>query len=85
MHVLSPIRAGSRDIDCGVTTTPQERAVFEARRFPVYRHRGTAEDSRLNATRITELQGTSLRFSTMKQAAHCRGTARVINTARCRV
>jgi hypothetical protein len=40
MKVLARIRAGSREIDCGLATTKQERAAVLAQRFRVYQRKG---------------------------------------------
>jgi hypothetical protein len=40
MNVLARIRAGSREIECGVATTRHERAAIQAQRFRVYQRHG---------------------------------------------
>jgi hypothetical protein len=40
MEVLARIRAGSREIECGLATTRRERAAVLAQRFRVYQRRG---------------------------------------------
>ncbi|MBI4522142.1 MAG: hypothetical protein HY701_15000 [Gemmatimonadetes bacterium] len=40
MKVLARIRAGSREIECGLATTKQERAAVLAQRFRVYQRKG---------------------------------------------
>ena len=40
MDVLTCIRAGGREIHCGLATTRHERAAAQAQRFRVYQRRG---------------------------------------------
>ena len=40
MDVLTRVRAGGREIHCGLATTRHERAAAQAQRFRVYRRRG---------------------------------------------
>lgn len=40
MEVLARVRAGGREIHCGVATTRRERAAVQAQRFRVYQRRG---------------------------------------------
>ena len=40
MNVLARIRAGGREIECGLATTEQERTAVLAQRFRVYQRRG---------------------------------------------
>src|SRR5262245_62135876 len=40
MNVLARIRAGGREIECGLATTSEERAAVQAQRFRVYQRRG---------------------------------------------
>lgn len=40
MDVLARVPAGGRWIECGVATTPEERAAVQAQRFRVYQRRG---------------------------------------------
>jgi len=40
MDVLARLRAGGREIECGLATTRRERAAVQAQRFRVYQRRG---------------------------------------------
>ena len=40
MNVLAHIRAGGREIECGLASTRQERTAVQARHFRVYQGRG---------------------------------------------